>query len=184
MSWNHRLHHTTFCILLRLAKIGFLPKIFLECQNKTLLGVSCQFGQAHRRPWCTKGKKIGSIQTPDQIKTVNGVSVDQIISAQPGLIPQMSGFITNQRIWGVTTFVNHVSDLVYVLLMRYLSLAEKFLAKASMEKTMAQAGRTVLHYHSDNGRFSYNGFVEAINSKDRNITFYEVGAHHQNDIVF
>ena len=48
---------------------------------------------------------------------------------------------------------------------------------------MAQAGRTVLHYHADNGRFSNNGFVEAINSKDQNITFYGVGAHHQNGIV-
>ena len=43
--------------------------------------------------------------------------------AQPGLIPQMSGFLTNQRLWEVTTFVDYVSDFVYVHLMRDLSLA-------------------------------------------------------------
>ena len=95
----------------------------------------------------------------------------------------MSGFLTNQRLWGVTTFFDHISDLVYVHLMRYFSLAETLLEKAEMEKTMAQAGWTVLHYHADNGRFSDNCFVEAINSKDQNITFYGVGTHHQNGIV-
>ena len=48
---------------------------------------------------------------------------------------------------------------------------------------MAQAGWTVLHYQSENGRFSENGFFEAINSKDQKITFCGVGAHHQNGIV-
>ena len=52
-----------------------------------------------------------------------------------------------------------------------------------MEKTMAQAGWTVLHYHDENGRFSDNGFVEAINSKYQKITFCGVGAHHQNGIA-
>ena len=183
MSWHHRLYNTPFRILFRLAKVGFLPKIFLECQNKTPLCVACQFGQAHLRPWCTKVNKSGSIRSPAQIKPGNSISVDQIISSQLGLITQMSGFLTNQRLWGVTTFFDHISDLVYVHLMRYFSLAETLLEKAEMEKTMAQAGWTVLHYHADNGRFSDNCFVEAINSKDQNITFYGVGTHHQNGIV-
>ena len=59
-----------------------------------------------------------------KIKPGHGVSRDQIISAQPGKIPLMSGFITNQRLWGVTTFVDNVSDFVYVHLMRDLYLAE------------------------------------------------------------
>ena len=95
----------------------------------------------------------------------------------------MSGFLTNQRLWGVTTFVDHGSDFDYVHLMRDLSLPETLLAEAAMEKTMAQAGRTVKHYHADNGRFADNGFVEAINSKDQKTTFCGVGAHHQNGIV-
>ena len=57
MSWHHLLYHTPFRILLCLAKIVFLPKRFLECQNNTPICVACQFGQAHRRPWRTKEKK-------------------------------------------------------------------------------------------------------------------------------
>ena len=73
------------------------------------------------------------------------MSVDQIVSAQPGLIPHMSVFLTNQRLWSATTFVNHVSDYVHVHLMRDLSLPETLLAKLAMEKVMAQAGITVKH---------------------------------------
>ena len=105
--------------------------------------MACQFGQAHRRPWWTKGKKSESIQKPDQTKPGDGVSVDQIVSAQTGLIPHMSGFLINQRLWGATTFVDHVSDYVYVQLMIDSSLTETFLAKSAMEKFMTQAGQTV-----------------------------------------
>ena len=78
-------------------------------------------------------------------KTGDGVSVDQIVSAQTSLILYMSGFLTNQRLWGATTFIDHVSDYVYVHLMRDLSLPETLLAKSAMKKVMAQAGRTIKH---------------------------------------
>ena len=100
--------------------------------------MDCQFGQAHRRPWQYKGKRSGSIQRPEQTKPGDGVLIDQIVSVQPILIPHISGFLTNQRLWGATTFVDHVSDSVYVHLMRDLSLTETFLAKSAMEKVMAQ----------------------------------------------
>ena len=48
---------------------------------------------------------------------------------------------------------------------------------------VAQAGRTVKHYHADNGRFDDNGFIDAVNGKDQKITFCGVGAHHQNRII-
>ena len=75
----------------------------------------------------------------------DGVSVDQIVSTQPGLIPRMSGFLTNQRLWGATTFVDHLSNYVYVRLMRDLSLTKTLLEKYAMDKVMAQTGRTVKH---------------------------------------
>ena len=183
MSWHHRLYHLAFRHIFQLANLGFLPKRFLECRNNPPICIACQFGQAHRRPWRSKGKKSGSIRQPEQKEPGDGVSVDQIISAQPGLIPQMAGFLTSDRLWGCTTFVDHVSDYVYVHLMRDLTLAETLLAKAAWEKVLSQAGRQVKHYHADNGRFADNGFIDAINSKDQKITFCGVGAHHQNGIV-
>ena len=112
-----------------------------------------------------------------------GVSVDQTVSAQPGLIPKMSGFLTNKRLWGATTFVDHVSDHVYVNLMRDLSLDETILAKEAMEEGMAQAGRYIKYYHADNGRFSDNGFINAIDTKYQKITFCGLGAHHKTALL-
>ena len=134
-------------------------------------------------PLANKRKESGLIQRPQQIKPGDGVSVDQIFSAQPGLLPQLSVFLTNQRLWGATTFFDHVSDYVYVHLMRDLSLTKTFPEKIALEKVMAQAGRTVKHYHADNGRFADNGFIDAVNGKDQKITFCGVGAHHKNRII-
>ena len=81
IRWNHQLYHLPYRIIFWLASLRFLPKRFLEFRNNPPLCVACQFGQAHRFPWRTKGKKSGSIQRPDQTKPSDGVSVDHIVSA-------------------------------------------------------------------------------------------------------
>ena len=65
------------------------------------------------------------------------MSTDQLMSAQPGLIPQMSGFLTNSRVTGATISVDHFSDHVYVFLMRELTLEETLLAKAAYKQFLA-----------------------------------------------
>ena len=97
MSWHHRLYHLPFRHILMLAKLGILPKRLLECKDKLPLCVACQFGCAHRRPW-RKGKKKGSIRKKDQTVPGDATSMDQIVSSQPGIIPQMPGFLTSNRI--------------------------------------------------------------------------------------
>jgi hypothetical protein len=62
------------------------------------------------------------------------VSMDQMVSVQPGLLPQMAGFLTNLRIWGTTIFVDHFSDYKFVALMRDLTLDKTLLAKSSFER--------------------------------------------------
>jgi len=85
------------------------------------------------------------------------------VSAQPGLIPQMAGFLTNERLWGTTTFVDHVSDFVYVHLMKNFTLEETLKAKRAYEKLLHDAGHTAKHYRApDNGRFADNGFHKDI----------------------
>ena len=112
-----------------------------------------------------------------------GVLVDKIVSAQSSLIPYMSSFLSNQRIWVCTTCVDNVNDYVYVHCMQYLSLSVTILAKVVMEKIMAQAGQTVNHYQANNRIFSYNVFANTISEKNQRLTFYGVGAHHQNGII-
>ena len=48
---------------------------------------------------------------------------------------------------------------------------------------MAQSGKSVKHYHSDNGRFVDNIFVDTVNRKSQKLTLYGVVAHHQNGII-
>jgi hypothetical protein len=90
------------------------------------------FGMAHRKPWCSKGEK-GLIRKHDDNDPGKCVSIDQMISAQSGLIPQMAGFLTNLRIWVGTIFVDHYLDYVYVTLMRNLTLDKTLLTKSSFK---------------------------------------------------
>jgi hypothetical protein len=82
----------------------------------------------------------GSIRRTSETQPGDGTSVDQIVSAQQGLIPQMAGFLTSDRIWGTTNFCDHASDFVYVHLMRNFTLEETLLTKRAYKKVLKQAG--------------------------------------------
>ena len=181
LSWHNRLFHMPFGQMYKLAKLGILPKRFMKCTN--MLCISCQFGKAHRRPWRTSSKPGGSIRKWNQKKPGDGTSVDQIVSAQPGLVPQMAGELTSNRIWGATVFVDHVTDYVYCHLMTALTLEETLLAKKAYEKLLAQFGHKAKHYRADNGRFADKGFMESISEANQSIDFCAVGHHGQNGIV-
>ena len=183
LSWHSRLYHSPFTRLFQLARWRVLPHSTLGCEDKPPLCIACQFGQAHRHPWHTKVKDSGSICRPTETEPDDGTSVDQIVSAQPGLIPQMSGFPTSDHIWCTTNFCDHASDFVYVHLMRNFTLDETLLAKRAYEKILKQADCTTKHYIADNGRFSNKGFHKDIGNKGQEIIFCGVGAHHQNGII-
>jgi hypothetical protein len=91
------------------------------------------FGTSHLKPWCTKGSH-GSIHKESNDAQEKCVCMDQIVFAQPGLIPQMSGFLTNLCIWGAMIFVDHFLDYIYVALMHNLTLGETLLARSSFER--------------------------------------------------
>ncbi|KAL7535272.1 hypothetical protein ACHAWF_005115 [Thalassiosira exigua] len=178
---HYTIFHSIINKLFQLAKFWFLPKCLLKARDTAPLGTSCQFGTVHRHPWCSKGKKSGNIHKETETETGDGVSVDQIISSQPGLTPQMSGFLTSKQIWGCTTFVDHVSDYVYV----HLTCVSLHLRRHYSQKLLGKSlsGKQAEdHYHADNGRFADNCFVDMCNDKDQTLTFCGVGAHHQNGI--
>ena len=183
MNCHHCIYHLPFLVLFHLTPMGFLTKRSLELQNKPPLCVACKFGAAHRCPWRQNRKKSGLIRRLEQTNPGDGVLVDQIVSDQPGIIPQMSEFLTSHRFWGCTNFVDHVSKYVYVHIMRDLSIYETLLTKEALEKRMAQSRQTFKHYQAENLRFSENVFIDAINQKDQKITFCVVGAHYRNGIV-
>ena len=113
LNMHHRLFHLPFAVMFKLAKIGTLPKNYLSLQDKPPPCVSCLF----RKPWRSKRAKDREQATLQEAKITKPgqvVSVDQIVSAQPGLLPQEKGQLTHARVWGCTVFVVH-SQITCVL---------------------------------------------------------------------
>jgi hypothetical protein len=96
---------------------------------------------------------------------------DQLVSAQPGLIPQISGKLTHQRVNGATVFVDHFSDHVYAYLMRDLTLNKTTAAKHGYECYLSLLGIKSKGYHADNSRFADKGFWDDCLDNDQSITF-------------
>jgi hypothetical protein len=133
MELHYKMNHLPLPALITLAEKGKINKKFVKLKDCLPICMLCIFGQAHRKPWQSKGSR-GSICKETDNAPGKCVSMDQLVSAQPGLVPQMSGFLTNLRIWGATIFADHFSDHVYVALMRDLSLDKTLLAKTCKQR--------------------------------------------------
>ncbi len=123
-------------------------------QERFPICVVCFFGTAHKRPWRSKSKEIHPIRNKSDNYPGAKASLDHLVSAQPGIIPQISGKPTGLQVNGATIFVDHNSDHVYVFLMRDLTPDETILAKHAYEWFLSSIGVTSKAYHADNGRFA------------------------------
>ena len=85
-------------------------------------------GRSRRQLWRPKNTPY-TIRKESETEPGNCVSIYQIVSAQPGRIPQIYGYLTNMRIWGATVFVDRVSYYTHVELMRDLTFDKALLAK-------------------------------------------------------
>ena len=95
----------------------------------------------------------------------------------------MIGYLTRDRVWGITLFVDNATDYTYFHLMRSLGLYETLGAKKDFEKLVSRSDNTVKIYHADNRRYSDNRFMASLNANNQKISFCDIGAHHQNGIV-
>ena len=100
---HHQLNHLSFGKLKAMANAGILPRRLKDVP--TPVCAACMYGKATRKPWRTKPKatdkdKVRKATQPGQI-----VSVDMLVSPVPGLIAQMSGWVTGKRYNYVTVFV-------------------------------------------------------------------------------
>ncbi len=109
MGLHCKLNHLPLPAMITLAKKRKLDKKIVRLKHRLPACMSCLFGMCHRKPWHSKGLK-GLIRKETDDAPGKCVSMDQIVSAQPGLLPQMADFLTNLHIWGATIFVDHYSD--------------------------------------------------------------------------
>ena len=78
-----------------------------------------------------KWKKQGSISKDTDNKPRTGVSVDQLQSTHPVLVPQLSGKLASAYIWSAQVMVDRFSDLTYVNLKRSTTQEETLSGKVS-----------------------------------------------------
>ena len=109
-----------------------------------------------RRPWRHKGQ-YRPIRRENENAPGIRVSVDQVVSQQPGLIGIIEGIHTRKRIYGVTVFKDHFTNLSYSYCNTSLNTEETIQAKLSFEQFSTSNGVTVQAYHADNGRFAEKG---------------------------
>ena len=60
LSLHHRLLHLPMPIMLRMSRLGILPKRFCKLRNDLPPCVDCLFGRSHQRPWRTKASSTAS----------------------------------------------------------------------------------------------------------------------------
>ena len=180
---HNRLNHIGKADMHKLAVAGVLPKSLTRYKLKAPFCASCAFGKAHRRQWRHKGDDTRPIRSKKDDAPGVTVSVDQMVSAQPGLVPQTSGYLTRSRIHSSTTYIDHHSSYAYSFLQRSTSGEETINSKVAFEKMANEYNVRIKSYHADNGRFAEAGFKEDCKRCSQNISFCAVGAHHQNGIA-
>ena len=142
------------------------------------------FGRMRKRAWRSKGKDHKSIRKNQDNFPGAKVSTDQLVVAQPGQVPRISGRHTNERICGATGFLDHYTKYSYSALHTSQDGDQTLNAKISFESHAKTCNvEEIKAYCADNGRFSENTFRYAIQLAQQKIDFCAVGAHHQNGLI-
>ena len=178
------LKHSPKSLVINLAKMGVIPKNLLYYEHrKATICVSFQFGMGHKSSSKVKGSSYKPIRKSDHDKAGKYVSTGQLISAQPGLVPQAGESLTRDRIWAANITVDHYSDVYKVIFMRSPSTEETLAAKLATEKIFRQHGVKTSQCHADDGRYADEESIREVDKLEQKITFCGVGAHHQNGIA-
>ena len=133
-----------------MATHGILPK---RLEDYTFpICAAWLYGKEIKRPRNTKTTISINESTP--VASVGDcVSVDVLVSITPGLIVQMSGFITRQSYQYACMFVDHNYDFTYVHILKSHTGYEAVESNESFEVYAKSNGFDIIHYHADNGIF-------------------------------
>ena len=181
---HDKLGHLTFATMERLVENNMLPSKFRKLKAKLIIFPSCIFGRMRRRAWRTKSSKSWKhIRREDLNVPGAKVSTDQLVVAQPGIVPRISGRHTNARICGATGFYDNYSGNSYSSIQTSLDGNQTLAAKNSFESHAATCGVQISLNRGNNGRFAEKSFVGSIKAAHQTIDFCAVGAHHQNSSI-
>jgi hypothetical protein len=177
---HYKYGHISMKKLQEMAKQGIIPKRLTKCRIPTCS--ACLYSKATKRPWRNKTTKTDQ---NDNAPTKPGqvVSVDQLVSPTPGLIAQMSGFLTTKRYKYATVYVDQYSRYGFIFLQKTASGQETVEGKAAFESMARRQGIRIQNYHADNGIFKAHEWIESCKKEGQGLTFAGVNAHHQNGVA-
>ena len=145
--WHDKLKHAPASRMRNMINLGILPKR-LKKLLKPPPCAGCWIWRSTRKPWRVKAQQSTIIEA-----TYCGecVSVDQLDATTPGFIAQLKGILTKKRYRYATVFVDHFSNIDYVVPQTSLTSEETVQAKRSFETWAETHGVKIKHYHADNG---------------------------------
>ena len=146
--------HNTLNHLPRLAKCGVIPKSLHKFRYKAPFYAACAFGEAHCHQWRYKGNSDSGIRTPQDDHPGACVSVNQLVTSQPGLLAQLSSHLTRRRVTCATIVKDHFSDFIFCHLQCSTCSEETLSVKWSFECFARDSGVSISSYRADNGRFA------------------------------
>ena len=177
---HYQYGHTPMRKLQTMAAQGILPKRLAKCRIPVCS--ACLYAKATRKPWRGKTRQNDDgDEKPSKPGQV--VSVDQLVSPTPGLIAQMTGFLTTKRYRYATVYVDQYSRMGFVYLQKTASAEETVEGKLAFEAFAKRNGAQIENYHADNGIFKARLWTDACKKAGQGLTFAGVNAHHQNGIA-
>ena len=181
---HDKLGHMSFRDMDKLVHHGCLPKKFISLKGTNILCPSCMFGKMKKRAWRNKGSNnLKHIRKETDNVPGAKVSTDQLVVAQPGLVPRISGRHTHSRICGATGFLDHFTNYSYSSMQTSLDGDQTVQAKNNFEAHAQTCGVKIKSYRADNGRFAEKSFRDSVRAAQQTIDFCAVGAHHQNGLI-
>ncbi len=139
-------------------------------------------GKEDKRAWRPKTAKPRD-QDPSHLDPGGVVSVDQMRSSTPGLITQLTGKLTTKRYEYATVYADQASSLGFIYLQKTSTAKETHEGKVLFEKYAQDRGITIRKYHTDNGIFRANKWVQSCIKGGQTLSFTGVNAHHQNGVA-
>ena len=111
---HDKLGYIPFADMDNLVQHNVLPAKFRKLKGKPMLCPSCMFGHMKKYAWQSKEiKNIKQIRKERDNYPKANTSTDQLVVAQPGLVPRLSGRHSTSRICGATGFVDHCTEYSY-----------------------------------------------------------------------
>jgi hypothetical protein len=181
LTIHHQFGHISMRKIQEMARQGIVPRRLAKCRIPTCS--ACLYSKATKRPWRGKPRTRGDNDETQPTKPGEKVSVDQLVSPTPGLIAQMTGFLTTKRYRYATVYVDQFSRLGFIYLQKTASAEETVEGKKAFEAYASRQGVKIQNYHADNGIFKAYKWLDACKTDGQGMTFAAVNAHHQNGIA-